>query len=130
MVMVVACTLFGCGVDAAPQKSIVVHGAASSGAVEYGKASWYGGKFHGRRTASGEVYDQNKLTAAHKSLPFGAQIRVTEKESRRSVVVRINDRMPDTAGNRGRVIDLSRAAFLKLALLERGLLEVKLEPVR
>ena len=59
-----------------------------------GYASWYGGKFQGRRTANGEIFDTNKLTAAHKSLPFGTKVRVTDLESEKSVIVRINDRGP------------------------------------
>jgi rare lipoprotein A len=69
------------------------------------------------------------MTAAHKRLPFGTRVRVVNTESGRSVVVRINDRMPDTASNRGRVIDLSKGAFARLAPLERGLVPVRLEPI-
>lgn len=91
-----------------------------------GEASWYGGKFHGRTTASGEVYDKNGLTAAHKNLPFHTRVRVTNMETGRSVVVRVNDRFP---GTRGRIIDLSEAAFARLAPLERGVIPVELEVV-
>lgn len=72
-----------------------------------GTASWYGNRFHGRRTASGERYDMRGYTAAHKSLPFGTILRVTNLDNDRSVLVRINDRGPYV---RGRIIDLSRAA--------------------
>jgi rare lipoprotein A len=72
-----------------------------------GLASWYGPGFHGRRTASGETFNTGALTAAHKSLPFGARVRVVNAKTGRSVVVRINDRGPFI---RGRVIDLSKAA--------------------
>lgn len=85
-----------------------------------GMASWYGGKFHGRKTASGERYNQNALTAAHRTLPFGTKVRVTSS-SGRSVVVRINDRGPFIAG---RVIDLSRAAASTLGI--NGVGRVKL----
>lgn len=71
------------------------------------QASWYGPGFHGRKTASGERFNQNALTAAHKSLPFGTRVKVTNRRTGRSVVVRINDRGPFVAG---RVIDLSRGA--------------------
>jgi rare lipoprotein A len=91
-----------------------------------GVASWYGGKFHGRKTASGETYNQNALTAAHRTLPFGTRVRVTGANGK-SVVVRINDRGPFVGG---RVIDLSRAAAnslginglgrVKIAVLGRG----------
>jgi rare lipoprotein A len=70
-------------------------------------ASWYGPGFHGRRTANGERFNTNALTAAHKTLPFGSQVRVTNERTGRSVVVRINDRGPYA---HGRVIDLSKAA--------------------
>ena len=72
-----------------------------------GMASWYGPGFHGKRTASGERFNTNALTAAHKTLPFGSQVRVTNERTGRSVVVRINDRGPYA---HGRVIDLSKAA--------------------
>jgi rare lipoprotein A len=72
-----------------------------------GKASWYGPGFHGRLTANGERFNTNALTAAHKSLPFGTRVRVTNGRTGRAVVVRINDRGPFV---QGRVIDLSKAA--------------------
>lgn len=81
---------------------------AGSGAhVQSGAASWYGPGFHGRRTANGERFNTNALTAAHKTLPFGTQLRVTNERTGRSVVARINDRGPYA---HGRVIDLSKAA--------------------
>ena len=87
-------------------------GARSSGSSG-GIASWYGGKFHGRKTASGERYNQNALTAAHRSLPFGTRVRVTNASNGNAVVVRINDRGPFI---RGRVIDLSRAAANQIGI--------------
>jgi len=95
-----------------------------------GKASWYGEKFQGRPTASGEPFDMNQMTAAHKTHRFGTRLRVTNIETGKSIVVRVNDRMPDTAGNKGRVIDLSKAAFEQLAPLDRGILDVQLDVVR
>ena len=74
-------------------------------------ASYYGGKFHGRTTASGEVYNMNALTAAHKTLPFGTKVKVTNKKNGKAVFVRINDRGPFI---KGRVIDLSKAAHEKI----------------
>jgi rare lipoprotein A len=82
-------------------------------ALQSGMASWYGPGFHGRRTASGEVFNQNALTAAHPSLPFGTRIRVLNQTSGESVVVRINDRGPHV---RGRIIDLSRASARALGI--------------
>jgi len=75
--------------------------------IQSGQASWYGPGFHGRRTASGETFNTNELTAAHRTLPFGTRVRVVNKRTGKSVVVRINDRGPYA---HGRVIDLSRAS--------------------
>lgn len=91
---------------------------------QIGVASFYARKFEGRRTASGERYDPDALTAAHQSLPFGTRVRVTHLESRRSVVVTINDRGPF---RRGRIIDLSRRAARELGLLADGLGRVRVE---
>jgi rare lipoprotein A len=92
-----------------------------------GNASWYGSQFHGRRTANGERFNMDELTAAHRTLPFGSKVRVTNQATNDSVVVRINDRGPH-AGNR--VIDLSRAAAKALRLIESGVAPVKLEILR
>ncbi len=89
-----------------------------------GKASWYGKKFHGRTTASGEPYDMYAFTAAHKTLPFHTIVRVTDPKSRKSVVVRISDRGPFT---KGRVIDLSWAAASDLGMIDAGVVPVRLE---
>ena len=75
--------------------------------IQSGAASWYGPGLHGKRTANGEKFDTNALTAAHKTLPFGTEVRVTNERTGKSVVVRINDRGPYA---HGRVIDLSKAA--------------------
>lgn len=91
-----------------------------------GMASYYGGRFHGRRTASGQRFNQNALTAAHRSLRFGTRVRVTNARNGRSVVVTINDRGPYA---RGRVIDLSRAAAGKLGMLSTGVAPVRLEVI-
>ena len=87
--------------------------AAPKGRAISGIASWYGPGFHGRRTASGERFNTNALTAAHRTLPFGAKVRVVNQRTGRSVVVRINDRGPYA---HGRVIDLSRAAAQTIGL--------------
>lgn len=89
-----------------------------------GTASFYGRRFHGRRTANGERFDMNALTAAHRTLPFGSIVRVTNPANGRSVTVRINDRGPFI---RGRVIDLSRAAARRIGMIHRGHAPVKLE---
>ena len=91
--------------------------------LERGHASWYGGQFHGRRTASGENYDKYALTAAHKTLPFGTIVRVRSLTLGREVDVRINDRGPFAPG---RVIDVSQAAAEALGLIGAGVATVSL----
>ena len=93
-------------------------------ASEVGIASYYAEAHHGRRTADGERYDMQALTAAHPTLPFGSRVRVTNLENGRSVVVRINDRGPYVEE---RVIDLSYAAARELRFLSRGTARVRLE---
>jgi rare lipoprotein A len=95
--------------------------------ISYGVAGWYGEEFHGRETASGERFDMYAYTAAHRELPFGTRVRVTNLRNGRHVVVRINDRGPFV---RGRVIDLSYIAARDLGMLKTGLEEVRLEMVR
>ncbi|EEY34606.1 septal ring lytic transglycosylase RlpA family protein [Pseudoleptotrichia goodfellowii] len=92
-----------------------------------GTASFYGGKWHGRKTANGEIFDTYKLTAAHKTLPFGTRVRVTNLSNGKSVVVRINNRGPYS---KGRIIDLSQAAFSKIENMSKGVTKVKLEIVK
>jgi rare lipoprotein A len=96
-------------------------------AAESGTASFYAGKYHGKPTASGEIFDMRQLTAAHPRLAFGTVVKVTNTENNRSVLVRINDRGPFVAG---RVIDLSLAAAEELRMVKSGLAQVKLEIVR
>ena len=76
-----------------------------------GNTSYYGKKFHGKRTASGSIFNMNSLTAAHKTLPFGTKVKVTNKKTKQSVIVKITDRGPFI---RGRILDLSRAAAGKI----------------
>jgi rare lipoprotein A len=91
--------------------------ATSDGYSERGIASWYGTKFHGRRTSSGDQYDMYAMSAAHKTLPLPTYVRVTNLENRRSVVLRVNDRGPFHAN---RIIDLSYTAASKLGILAKG----------
>ena len=93
---------------------------------ESGIASYYGEKYHGRQTASGEVFNMHELSAAHPKLAFGTRVKVTHLANNRSVTVRINDRGPFV---NGRVIDLSRAAANELQMVKSGLAEVKIEIV-
>ncbi len=103
---------------------IIFSGTVS--ASETGQASWYGGKFQGRQTANGEIFDTNKLTAAHKTLPFGTVVKVTNLHNNKSVEVRINDRGPFIEG---RIIDLSKAAADAIEMTARGVATVRLEIV-
>jgi len=91
---------------------------------QMGIASWYGPGFHGRPTASGERYDQNALTAAHRTLPLGSRVKVTNLATGKSVQVRINDRGPFV---RGRVIDLSHGAARRLGMVQRGTGRVRVQ---
>lgn len=97
-----------------------------TGYIETGKASFYAMKYQARQTASGEIFDQSAYTAAHKKLPFGTKVQVTNVKNSKSVTVRINDRGPFT---RGRIIDLSRSAFSRIGNTSTGVIDVKIEVV-
>ncbi len=90
------------------------------------RASWYGPRFHGRFTANGEIYDQNAMTAAHKSMKFGTILRITNLRNNKSVIVRINDRGPYIPG---RHIDLSKAAAEELDVIKNGVKRLKIEEI-
>ena len=149
----VALTLSACAAqqspapDAAPQPEPAPHAAAAPAAKkaalqsaakkadktektakfsQTGKASWYGPGFHGKKTANGERFDMNTLTAAHRTLPISSRVRVTNLANGKSVVVRINDRGP-YHGNR--VMDLSKAAAQELGFIRTGTAQVRIEPV-
>jgi len=92
--------------------------------TETGYASWYGGKFQGRQTASGEIFDTHELTAAHKTLPFGTLVEVTNLKNGKTVEVRVNDRGPFV---KGRIIDLSMAAAQEIGLLGDGVARVEIK---
>lgn len=89
-------------------------------------ASWYGPGFHGRLTANGETYNQMALTAAHKELPFGTFLRITNQKNGKSAVVRINDRGPYIEG---RDLDLSKGTAIALGMVQRGVIKVKVEEI-
>ena len=93
---------------------------------QHGMASWYGKRFHGQKTSSGEPYDMYKMTAAHPTLPIPSYVRVTRVSNGKSVVVRVNDRGPFHAG---RVIDLSYVAAYKLGYIQSGSAEVTIEAI-
>lgn len=94
--------------------------------TQEGKASYYARSFHGEETASGETFNQNERVAAHKTLPFGTRVKVTNLDNGKQVTVRIVDRGPFKPG---RIIDLSRVAAADLDLLEDGVVRVKIETV-
>jgi rare lipoprotein A len=94
--------------------------------IMYGKASYYGAEFHGKKTASGEIYDMNAKTAAHRTLPFNTMVKVTDMKTHNSDIVRINDRGPYSSN---RVIDLSYASAKKLGIIDRGVANVRIEIV-
>ena len=106
---------------AAPAKA-----SAASGDVSEGKVAHYGRKFNGRKTASGERFNASAMTMAHKTLPFGTLVKVTNLANKRSVVVRVNDRGPSTPD---RVGDLSSAAGQKIRMVRSGVIDAKLEVV-
>lgn len=108
----------------ADAKPLTDEGSDVSDFHQTGRASWYGRRFHGHRTANGERYDMHALTAAHRTLPLGSYVRVTNPATSRSVVVRINDRGPYA---RGRVIDLSMAAAAALNMRGLGTARVQIE---
>jgi peptidoglycan lytic transglycosylase len=124
MLVIVACGAASCGRRAARVSAPAA--PARIGAEETGIASWYGVPYHGRRTASGEIYDMEKLTAAHRSLPFQTWVEVTNLENGKRVDVRINDRGPFV---RGRVIDLSQHAAREIEMLGPGVVKVRLKVI-
>ncbi len=91
-----------------------------------GIVSWYADKFHGKKTSSGELYDKNNFTAAHKTLPFGTKVKVTNTKNGKSILVKINDRGPHT---KSRLLDLSKAAFSSIGSTNSGTLNVEMEVV-
>ena len=96
----------------------------STDTTQSGQASWYGSQHHDEKTASGECFNQNKLTAAHRTLAFGTRVKVTNLHNNKNVTVRINDRGPYS---KGRIIDLSRAAANKIDMLNSGVAPVRLQ---
>ncbi len=122
----------GVGPSKATQRPYVIRGIkyypipSARGFKETGLASWYGKKFHGRRTSNGEIYNMHAMTAAHKTLPMGTVLRVKSLKNGRQITVRINDRGPFI---RGRVIDLSYAAARKLDMVGDGVKKVRITAI-
>jgi len=123
--LVIALALFACGGPSTPTKK-PKRVAASTGNTQRGYATWYGGGHHGGPTASGERYNKNAMTAAHRNLPMNTRVRVTNTKNGRSVVLRINDRGP-YGKRRERIIDVSEAAAEKLDMIDAGVVPVTVE---
>jgi rare lipoprotein A len=119
--LVLICILAGC---TTVQKDT---GSRWVGFTESGKASYYGDRHQNKKTASGEIYNHELKTAAHRNLPFGSQVRVTNTSNGKSVLVKINDRGPFA---KGRVIDLSKSAFSSIGNTSVGLINVKVEVIQ
>ena len=116
-VIMLATLLVGCG-------ALCNSGMLDTGDTQIGMASWYGGRFHGRITTNGEIYNMYKLSAAHRTLPFGTLVRVSSLENNKSVIVRINDRGPWIPD---RAIDLSYGAAKKIGMVDEGVVRVRLD---
>ncbi|MCX7994953.1 MAG: septal ring lytic transglycosylase RlpA family protein [candidate division WOR-3 bacterium] len=107
--------------------SCCLTGHARMPSVEYGMASYYSDEFHGKKTASGEIYDKWDYTCAHRTLPFGTKIKVTNLENKKSVIVRVNDRGPH---KEGRIVDLSYIAARDIDMLTKGVVKVRIEVIK
>ena len=121
MCVLIYFTVLGCNSAPAKRDSNWV------GYTESGKASYYAMKFQSKKTASGELYDKAKKTAAHKKLPFGTKVKVTNIKNSKSVILKINDRGPFV---KGRIVDLSGSAFSSIANLDAGVIDVKIEVIK
>lgn len=112
--------------DFLPTKKVKQTQTVANGTIFYGKVSYYGKKFHGRLTSNGETFDMNDMTCAHRSMPFGTKLKITNLRNEKSVVVRVNDRGPFIAT---RIVDLSKGAATKLDMLQEGVADAKVEVV-
>ena len=114
------------GLLALASLSLVLPVGAAQSRTQVGVVSWYGGAFHGRTTASGERFNSRAMTMAHRTLPFGTKVRVTNLRNGRSVVVRVNDRGPFVGK---RIADLSQAAAADIGIMRRGVARARIEVV-
>lgn len=129
VVIFISAFMWGCSSvqhKAPPAQPTGTSNVDRSGYVETGKASFYANLHQSKKTASGEIYDHKLSTAAHKKLPFGTKIRVTNLANGKMVVVKINDRGPFI---KGRILDLSKSAFSSIANVSSGIIEVKIEVI-
>ncbi|SIT88796.1 septal ring lytic transglycosylase RlpA family protein [Pontibacter indicus] len=120
--LLIAFTLFTAGACTSSKPAV-----GQRGYTEAGKASYYSNKLHGRKMANGEAYNRRKLTAAHRTLPFGTKVKVTNLQTNKSVKVSITDRGPFV---KGRVIDLSEAAAKRLDYISAGIVPVEVKVVK
>src|SRR5690349_19920588 len=127
LAVLIGAGLTGCAHHEHAQRVPPPPGAVQVGYSETGLASWYGHPYHGRRASDGEIYDMEKMTGAHRTLPFNTWVRVENLENRRTADVRIIDRGPFVDG---RVIDVSRAAARSLGFLGTGTARVRFEVIR
>jgi len=118
--------LLGSGCASAPRSQPSAATSATQSGPMVGVASYYGKQYHGRKTASGERFNMHELTAAHRTLPFGTNLKVTNLANDRSVVVRVNDRGPF---KRDRILDVSLEAARRLQMVAAGLARVRIEPL-
>jgi rare lipoprotein A len=127
-ILVILFLIYGCAPSAryADTREILTS-SIQKGSVLIGKASYYGKKFHGRKTANGEIFDMYSMTAAHRQLPFNTILEITNKENGKSVQVRINDRGPFKAD---RIVDLSYQAARKLDMLKKGVVMVEVRIIK
>jgi rare lipoprotein A len=128
LIAAAALVLTMCGPSQKHEPTPVRTGKVDQPATQRGYATFYGSEQHGGPTASGERFDKRLMTAAHRTLPMGTRVRVTNTRNGRSVVVRINDRGP--YGGRGRIIDVSEAAAVQLDMIEAGVVPVLVEVLR
>ncbi|HBF12414.1 MAG TPA: septal ring lytic transglycosylase RlpA family lipoprotein [Deltaproteobacteria bacterium] len=128
LILLIFSTFFfaSCATKKPPEQPLPT-GLTRTGEIFYGRASWYGGKFHNRKTANGEKFDKKDLTTAHRTLPFGTLLEVTNLANEKSVVVRVNDRGPFI---KKRILDLSHRAAELLDFIKQGWTEVKAEIVQ
>lgn len=122
VIVILLAMLSGCSSTLPIDSSKTKHYSTSHALV--GQASWYGNKFHGKLTASGEKYNMRAYTAAHKTLPFGTIVRATNTNNNKSVDVKINDRGPFV---KGRVIDLSKKAFEQIGSVNQGIVPIRID---
>ncbi len=122
--VVVSGLLGACSSSSGSDRQLAYAPGAGVASSQVGMASWYGDKFHGRKTASGERYNMHAMTAAHRSLPFGTKVRVINLDNNHRVIVTINDRGPFV---KGRIIDVSKRAADQLGMRRTGVARVRIE---